>query len=291
MKTDPKLISKAFSSLQKRVNLFYLLAFIPLLLISYYNAWDLVIAFYGFVFFLLKSDILSSAKEASPLQKILGVVILVTSFFVYYALILFIPTVGFYGGANYFGFLLGLFLVFFDFSSLKEAFTPLFFIAAALSSSLVAAWLEPYLTPYLGNVASLITSVLKPLGINASVDYSGVPTIGFKSLSGSYIAAGFVYGCLGVFSVLLFAIILVIVLFEDPSGWKIRLAASIIGVAGTLGINIIRVTIIFVTDYIYGAEAGATVHYVIGYALFSSWLVLFLYVYYKREAIKNKILK
>jgi hypothetical protein len=45
-----------------------------------------------------------------------------------------------------------------------------------------------------------------------------------------------------------------IVLSEDPSSWKIRLAASMTGVTGTFILNIVRVALIYLTDY-YGAEA------------------------------------
>jgi len=65
--------------------------------------------------------------------------------------------------------------------------------------------------------------------------------------------------------------------------------ASVIGVLGTFTLNIVRITIILLTDYFYGAEAGANVHYILGYALFSAWLVFFLYVYSKRKAIQVKI--
>jgi exosortase/archaeosortase family protein len=128
------------------------------------------------------------------------------------------------------------------------------------------------------------------LGINASVYHaSSIPILRFISLSGNFVATSFIYECIGVFSVLVFSIILVIVLFEDPSGLRVRLLASVIGVLGTFALNIIRVTIIFLTDYFYGAEAGATVHYVIGYGLFSAWIVFFLYIYSKRQSVYRRM--
>jgi len=42
-------------------------------------------------------------------------------------------------------------------------------------------------------------------------------------------------------------------------------------------------------DYFYGAEVGASVHYVIGYALFSAWLACFFYIYSKRQTPHAKI--
>lgn len=276
--------------LKNKANLFYLLSFIPLLLISYYDLWILVIAFYGFIFLLLKSQSLQFTKSPGLLQRILGVILIVSSFLLYYALIQVIPTASYYGVQNYIVFILGLFLTFFNTSALKEAFTPLFFMAAATSSSVAADWLKPYISPYLDNIAYIIVNILNTLGVNASVSHSSsVPDIAFWSASRSYIYTSFAYECVGVFSALVFSIILIIVLFEDPSSWKIRLAASIIGVVGTFTLNIGRVTIILLTDYFYGTEAGANVHYVIGYGLFSAWLILFLYVYSKREAIQKRL--
>jgi len=290
MKTTAPQTSRVLSLMKDRVNLFYFLAFVPLLLILYYDAWILVVASYGFVFLLLKSERLRSAKEPKRLQRVLGVIAAIGSFFAYYALRIVVPTAGFYGAINYIVFLFGLFLIFFDASGLKEGFTSLFFIAAATSSSLVASWLKPYFSPFLGNVTYLIVNILRTVGVNAYFYYSSsIPIIGFTSLSGNLVLTSFVYECIGVFSALVFSIILVIVLFEDPSGSKVKLLASVIGVLGTFALNIIRVTIILLTDYFYGVEAGATVHYIIGYALFSAWLALFLYIYSKRQSIQMKI--
>lgn len=290
MKPNTSLFSQVLSPFREKINLFYFSAFFPLLLILYYNAWNLVIAFYGFVFLLLKSQKLRSARDAKLSQRILGLVVMVSSFFIHYALILVIPTAGLYGAANYIIFLVGLFLVFFETSALQEAFTPLFLIAAATSSYFAAAWLKPYVSPYLDDIAYLIVNILRPLGVNASFYNSGnAPIIGFTSLSGNLVLTSFVYECVGVFSALVFSIILVIVLFEDPSGWKVKLLAAFIGVSGTFALNVIRVTIIMLTDYFYGAEAGATIHYIIGYALFSAWLIFFLYIYSKRKTIQMKI--
>lgn len=273
-----------------KISLFYLLALAPLPLIFYYDLWSLIIAFYGFLFLFLKSNKLQSFDSPSSGQKVLGVVAIIGSFFVYYLMIKIVPTAAFYGGANYFVFVSGLFLVFFDMSALREAFTPLFFIAAGNSIIIVADLLKPSVSPYLGNIASLIVNVLRTIGLKAYMFYGGItPIIAFNSQYGNLVLAAFVYECVGVFSALLFSIILMIVLFEDPSSPKVRIAATIIGVSGTFALNILRITLIFVTDYFYGMEAGANVHYVIGYVLFSAWLGLFLYVYYKRKTIQNRI--
>jgi len=290
MKSLASRFSKNFSSPKSKLNLFYFLAFAPLLLIAYYDIWILIVSFYGFVLFLLKSEKLQPAKEARTPQKIIGLAFIIGSFFLYYVLVLAFPKAAYYGGANYIAFLLGLFLTFFDLSGLKEAFSPIFFVAAATSSSLIAEQLEPYFSPYIDEMAYLIVNILRTLGINAYIyNSSNAPIISFTSLSGNLVLASFVYECIGVFSVIVFSILLATVLFEDPSSWTTRSLAVAMGILGTFAMNIIRVTIIFLTDYFYGAEAGATVHYIIGYALFSTWLVFFLYVYSKRDTVQTNI--
>jgi len=215
---------------------------------------------------------------------------MVSSFFAYYLLILIFPDVNFYGAANYVVYLLGLFLTFFKFSALREYFTPAFLIVAATSIYFVDKWLKPYLSPYASNFAHIIEAILRTLGMNVSIYYLGdVAILKLHTLSGSIIDAAFVYECIGVYSALIFSIILVVVLLEESGRVSTKLLWAIIGIAGTFGLNVIRVTIILLTDYFYGAEAGANVHYVIGYILFSAWLVFFLYVFSKRQTISTRV--
>lgn len=276
-----------------RLNLFYALASVPLALITYfYIEWpfSMVVPIFGFIILILKKRKLSLLSEAGALSKTFGLLFIVGSFFVYYGLVLFFPSVAYYGSANYAVYLLGLFLVFFEFSALKEAFTPLFLIVASTSSAFVAALLKPFLSPFANDFAHVIVNILGALGINARAHiYSGIPVITFESLSGRVISSAFIYECIGVYSALVFSIILVVILFEDPSGWRAKLTYAIAGLLGTFALNILRVTIIFLADYFYGAEVGGTIHYVIGYALFSTWLGIFFYAHSKRQVLHAKI--
>lgn len=282
--------SLVLSAFRGKLNLFYLLAFIPLFLILHYNIWTMGIAFYAFVFLLLKDHKLHSFGEASSVQRILGLIVMLSSFFVYYALTLIVPEAGFYGGANYMIYILGLFLIFFNLRALKEAFTPIFFIAAATYSYILAEWVRPFFLPFLDDIAYIILNILRALRVNSYVFHSGgVPIISLTSVSGKLVLTSFVYECIGVFSALVFSIILVIILLEDSRGWKIRVLASVIGIVGTFCMNIVRITAILLTDYFYGVEVGAIVHYFIGYVLFSAWLAFFLYAYFKSKTMKIKI--
>jgi len=272
-----------------RANQFYIFAFAPLLLVFYFYPLSAIISFYGFLLLILKYQKLLGFKQANSTQKILGSFLVVGSFFVYYLVVLVRSGAAFYTAANYTVYLLGLFLVFFDFSALKEAFSPLFLIVAATSSSFIAKSLKPFISPYANDIAYIIMNILRILGVDANISYiSNIPIIALRSLSGEMVYGAFVYECLGVYSALVFSIILVVILFEDPGRLKVKLAYAIVGLLGTFALNILRVTVIFLANYFYGTNVGATVHYAIGYALFSAWLAIFFYIFSKRRVTSKK---
>jgi len=288
MKQDSLLLPRIHSYLKNKVNLLYILAFVPLVIIFFYSPMSVIIPVYGFILLYFKNQKLHIFKSADFIQEIVGLVFIISSFFVYCVLGRVFPDMGFYGGANYFVYLFGLFLVFFELSALKEAFAPLFLIAAAISTSQIELFLKPYLAPYSNDFAHLIAGILNTLGIHASISPSSdLAILSFHSIQG--ITGAFVYECIGVYSALTFSIILVVVLFEDQGDLKAKLPFAVVGVLGTFILNIGRVTGIFVTDYFYGAEVGGKVHYVIGYILFSAWIVCFLYLYSKRQTVSAKI--
>jgi exosortase/archaeosortase family protein len=288
--SEPKLTS-LLSLLRNKINLFYLLALAPLMIVFYFSPFSAIIPFYGFLLLLIKQQKMVALEEANFIQKILGSIVLVSSFFVYYGVVFVYPGAAFYTPANYAVYLLGLFLVFFRFSALKEAFAPLFLIVAATSSTFVADWLKPFLSPFANDFARAVVAILRVMGINASIyysDYASVVT--FVSLSGKLVAGAFVYECIGVYSALVFSVILAVFLFEVADSVRVKLAYAVVGLLGTFAMNLLRVTMIFVTDYFYGAEAGATTHFVAGYALFSTWLAIFFLIYAKRQTLHTKVI-
>ncbi len=281
-------LNTAFSSFfRNRLNTFYVLAFAPILLIMYYHVkwpFPVVIPLYGFLLLLIKKHNLSHCPEAGSIQRAFGVIVLFGSFFVYYALVPFFPSMAFYGPANYIVYIFGLFLAFFDIHVLREAFTPIFLIVAATSSSFVAEWLEPYFTPFIPQYASLIAAIVRTLGIELTTHGERIVLYTLKGP----LHLLFVWACVGVSSMLIFSIILVVTLFEDFASLKTKLVWAFVGIVGTFILNIVRITIIFLADYFYGFEVGGQVHYVIGYALFITWLVVFFYMFSKRQVISEK---
>ncbi len=278
-------LREVFFALKQKINAFYLLAFIPLLLLMYYHiTWPfvIIIPIYGFILLLIKKQNLQLCHQAKRISKALGLLVIFGSFFVYYAIVPFLPSVTFYTAANYVIYLLGLCLTFFEASALKEIASSMFLMVAATLSPFISDWLEPYLSPYVTvQFAYLIQGIMNLLGVKATIlqSTSQLPMISFPTSQGGQIRVLFNWYCVGVSSLLIFSIILVILLIEEHSNLKSRITWSVIGISGILILNVLRVVIILLADYFYGAEVGGTIHYFIGYAIFIAWLTIFLYLF------------
>ncbi len=281
--------SVTFSSLKNRVNIFYTLALVPLPIIAYFNVrsgtLDVIITLYGFVLLYLKKPNLSSHSEANRIQRYLGFIVIVSSFFLYYALMPFIPEVAYYGSANYTAYILGLFLTFFNLASLKEAFSPLFLIVASSSISFMSTWLGTHFSSQIPHFVYLIELILRTLGQNVTAQYPNI--ISFHTMSGN-INVPIAWECVGAYSTLVFSIILVVLMSEEQAKIKTKILWSMMGIIGTFIMNIIRIIMILLAYRYYGSELAWTIHnYIGGYVLFFAWLVAFLYIFSKRHVISR----
>ena len=273
-----------------RLNLFYIVAFLPLVLIAYLNiGWlfSVVVPLYGFILLLIKKDDLSLRGGTRGFQRVLGMLIAVGSFLVYYALDLFFESPSFYGGVNYAVYILGIFLMFFEFSALRAAFTPIFLLLAASSTSIVSQWLKHYFSWYIPHFMWLVVAILNLLGVGAEL--RSPVAIMIPTVKG-HLVLGFVWECIGVSSMLTFLIVLVVTLFEESASLRTKLLWAAGGVFGTFMVNVIRVVVIFLVDCFYGSDVGGKVHYFIGYVFFILWLLAFFYIFSKRQALAEKIL-
>lgn len=278
-----------FHSVENRLNVFYILAFAPLLLITYYNIGYLSLITFGFLLLLLKRHKLSACREAVHTQRALGIILLLGSLGIYYALFQLFPFAAFYGGvANYIAYIFGLFLVFFDLSALRHIFTPAFIIVAATSISSISIWLELYLSPYIiPNFVTLVSTILNALGVNVTTQYPNLITL--DTWRGP-ITLSIIWGCIGIYGTLVFSIIMVIVFSEEPVSLKTKTLWTVIGITGILILNVIRVVIVLVLAYYYTFElAEYLIHPYLGYALFFTWLALFLYTFSKRQVILENL--
>jgi exosortase/archaeosortase family protein len=236
----------------------------------------------------MKKDKLSEYTiETNIFQKILGIVTVLGSFFVYYALVPFIPNTGFYGVANYTVYLFGLFFIFFKISAFKQAFTAFFLIVTTSLTGLTFRWIESQMAPTIPFYVSLFSFVLGVFGIRNEVSFRGT-TIYLWTPRGP-LSVGFAAGCIGVYSLVIFSIIIVVTMVETPTSRRTKLLWSVMGLIGVFVLNIIRLLIVIVTMYFYGYDFGQEVHRVIGYILFLSWIGIFFFTFFKRHAILSKI--
>jgi exosortase/archaeosortase family protein len=278
-------------SLVNRLDLFYLLALAPLPIIAYFNVrshtFGVIVALYGFLLLYLKKHNLSSRPEPNLIQKFLGLIIVVGSFFLHYALVPFIPEVAYYGGGNYATYILGLFLAFFSLPALKAAFTPLFLIVASSSISFVSRWLGTHLSSQIPHFVYFIALILKTLGVNATARYPNIITFHTGTEN---VDVPIAWECVGVYGTLIFSTILIIIMFEEQAKIKTKTLWSAMGIIGTFIINIIRILMIVLAYRYYGYELAWAIHdFIGGYVLFFAWLVAFFYIFSKREDISRTI--
>ena len=292
MMGNPVKINSFVSALRSRINVFYLLAFVPLVLIAYYfyvsgrSILGVLIPFYGFLLLYFKRDKLSQFVGAGRLQRFVGIAAILTSFFVYYVLIGFHSSALYGAGAAFYSvYVLGLFLVFFAVPALKESSSAIFLIVAGSSSFYVGEWLEFYMEPFVPYFVQIMALVLMVLGIPATVHN---PREIVLNTPKGHVPVYFEAGCLSIYSFLAFSVIVVVTMMEELASVRTKFLWSVGGVVGTFVVNIIRVSLISVVIYYFGYERWGEIHSWIGYALFLLWLGFFFVVFSKREVIRNK---
>jgi len=275
------------SSSGDRLKIFYIMALVPLPIIAYFNfrsgTFDIILILYGLILLYLKKPSLSPYSEANRIQRYIGFIVIAGSFFLYYALVSFIPDVAYYGAANYTAYIIGLFIAFFNLSALKEAFSPLFLIVASSSISFMSRWLATYFSSYIPFYVRLIELVFNTLGVNVTAEYPDVITFSTASRNISILI---VWECVGAYSTLVFSVILVVLMSEEQARIKTKIFWSMIGIVGTFIVNIIRILMILLGYRYYGYEMAWTIHnYIGGYVLFFAWLMIFFYLFSKRQAM------
>lgn len=278
--------------LNDRLNIFFILAFLPLIPSELYQiflnqALGVVIPLYSFLILLMKRDRLSEyVSKTSIFQRILGVMIVFGSVFAYYAVASFVPHAAFYGLANYTLHLIGLFLIFFKVSAFKQGFTAFFLIVASGLTGLTFRWIEVQMSPTVPYYVSLFSSLLTLSGISHTMPDS---TSIFLHTPRGILPVAFEAGCIGIYSVIIFSIIIVITMIETSTGKRTKLLWSALGLIGVFVLNVIRLFTVIVSMNFYGWDFGQRVHQVIGYSLFLLWLAVFLLLFTKRKDILGRI--
>jgi len=280
---------------KNRLNLFYVLAFAPLLLIQYFgyaerrDFFAALIPLYGFLLLLIKKDKLSVFSESRRVYRLIGLIFMLASLFVHYAVALFYPQAQFYGVPNYSVYLVGLFLAFFKISALKQLFSTLFLMVAVISAGFVGDWMEFYLEPLVPYFVRIMAFILMVLGIPAKL--ANPTTFILQTRGGQTLPLGVEAGCIGIWSFLTFAIIIVVTMMEESSSLRTKVLWSVAGIIGTFFVNLVRVSLIFVVIYYFGYADWGKIHTPIGYVLFLVWLAFFFLIFSKRQVILGKLQK
>jgi len=280
---------EAFRLRENRLNIFYLLAFAPLLMVTYYNILNLSPLMFGFLLLFLKSQDLSVFHEASRVQRVVGLAVLLSSFVLCFALLHFFPFIPFYGvAASYSVYISGLFLTFFDLPALREAFTPIFVIVAASSVSFISIWLGLHLSPHIiPRFVSIVGTILNTLGVETIIQYPSIIVLNTVQGTNSF---SIIWECIGAYSTLVFSLIMIIVIFEEPDGLRTKILWAVLGIVGVLVLNVLRIVIILmIARYYTFAVAELLFHPFLGYVLFFPWLGLLLYTFPKRHVLLKKI--
>jgi len=108
---------------------------------------------------------------------------------------------------------------------------------------------------------------------------------------GDVLHLGVEAGCIGIYSFLIFAIVIVVTMMEDPGSLRTKLLWSVAGIIGTFCVNIVRVSLIFVVIYYFGYKDWRKIHTNIGYILFIAWIAFFFLIFSKSQAILSKLQK
>ena len=290
LRLSARVLSEFFSGfhpMKNRLDAFYMLAFIPLPILAYFNVSYLSPLIFGFLLFLLKKDKLSFSGQAIHIQRALGVMLALGSFIAFCVFIFLFQSLIF-SAATYVMYIVGLLLTFSDLSALKEAFSSIFIVVAAASISFISNWLEPILSPHIIPLfTTIVVAISNFLGVKATIQYPDI--ILLHTWSGT-IPIQIIWGCIGVYGALIFSTLMIVLLYEEPGSLTTKTLWAIIGVIGVLLLNIVRIAMILVADSYYGAEVAAQFHSVLGYVLFFTWLAFFLYTFSRRQTILRKIL-
>lgn len=293
MKTRLSNLVAMLLSVENRPKSFYLLALVPSVLLSYFYAeavFGVVVPIYGFVLLVLKKPKLFSQPVSGTMQRLLGFILIVVSFFAYFFVSPFLSTAVLYGFANYFLFIVGLFLFFFSFRALKEAFSPLFLVVAFVTAPLISDLVGSLFTPFIPQYTAFIANILRILGMEIAYSPSS-PNVIMLKLSNGHLPLAIAWACVGFSTMYMFSVILIAIMMEDRGSIRTSLAWATIGVLGSVLIGMVRLILVFAGYYVYGYAEGETVHSFIGYILFAMWTIVFLFLYSKRDIISQKLTK
>jgi len=127
-------------------------------------------------------------------------------------------------------------------------------------------------------LASLMGSMLKSLNIVSWVAGNIVIMIDRTGETHNLAIDG---PCTGIKGMLAYGALAALLVFDVKAPVKRKAIAILIGLLGTLLVNILRLALIFLAVYFLGVEAGLLIHTYLGYSLFIIWVLSFWTIAFK----------
>jgi len=87
--------------------------------------------------------------------------------------------------------------------------------------------------------------------------------------------------CTGIKGMLAYGSLAILMILDVKAPLKRKALCTVIGLAGTLLVNLLRLLTIFLTCYFLGIDAALAVHTYLGYGLFIIWVFLFWIIAFK----------
>lgn len=155
---------------------------------------------------------------------------------------------------------------------LPTAYLSILIVGYQLESAITeVALLEKFL-------ANLMVSVLNFFTIGASAK-GNVVTV--QARDGNPYIMRIDANCTGIKGMLAYGSLAILMILDVKAPLKRKALCTVIGLAGTLLVNLLRLLTIFLTCYFLGIDAALAVHTYLGYGLFIIWVFLFWIIAFK----------
>ncbi|MEM2930479.1 MAG: archaeosortase/exosortase family protein [Thermoproteota archaeon] len=167
--------------------------------------------------------------------------------------------------------LIGLYLIFFGLHATRF-FVPLIAYMIILLVGYQLEFLLEQVKVLEYFLASLMGSLLQSLNIVSWVAGNIVIMIDRVGETHNLVIDG---PCTGIKGMLAYGSLAALLVFDVKASLRRKLIATSIGLVGTLLVNILRLTLIFLAVYFLGIDAGLLIHTYLGYSLFIIWVLSF----------------
>lgn len=167
--------------------------------------------------------------------------------------------------------LVGLYIIFFG-VGVTRFFIPLLLYALVLIAGYQLEFATEQVNALQNFLAQLMNSLLRSLNI-ASSTYGNI--VNLTNRFGETYDLEIDGPCTGIKGMLAYGSLAVLLVIDIDSPIRKKVIATAIGLIGTLLVNLLRLSVIFLAIYFLGIDVGMFIHTYLGYGLFIIWVVLF----------------